>query len=261
MEKPNLGRVVEEAWASYLNSANQIADCLDKHFAHTKEGEQLPPIRLKERNGVEFDIRRLVMQLSAVDYKLAYAASSLDYLTKEYKKREQKINQDHFADGGPVSEEVLFHIDVFFCFLSSALDFAAWILDLVFEIELKDTHVDFVNVIRHLSHRENCDELLFKRLNEEIETGWLKEFFGYRHYVTHWSFIVPHHQWKWTAKDKTIEVTVFMLPDDPRASPVAYEKGVELTRYCEEVLTNTLNTISEVFGQVLSQIPDAYTRT
>lgn len=255
MEKPKLGEVVEKAWASYLNSANEVVDCLDRHFAHAKEEKQIPPFRIKKRSGAEVNISRLAEQIIAVDYKLRYVIKSLDYLMKEYKKREEKLNQNHFADAGPISEEVLFQIDVFFWFLSSALDFLGWILHLTYGTELKETDVDFVNVIRYLSRTENRGEPLFKKLKEEIDAGWLKKFFGYRHYVTHWSFIVPRYGWKWTAEAKTIEVTIFMLPDDPRASPVTYEKRVELTAYCEEVLTNTLNTIPRVLGQVLNQIP------
>jgi len=95
---------------------------------------------------------------------------------------------------------------------------------------------------------------LFQRLKAEIESGWLYHFSKYRHYANHWSFIVPQWGWKWTAKNETIETTIFMLPDDPMEFPARYERRLELVPYCEEVLVSTLETISKIFDIVSDRL-------
>jgi hypothetical protein len=196
--------------------------------------------------------------MMALDYKVRYAESSLQYLSKEYRRREMKAGPDGLMVPEPVPEEVIFHIDVFFSFMASALDFSGWILHLVFSTKLAETEIGLVNLVRHLTDSESGSvHPLLKELRTDVDTGWLKEFLAYRHFVNHWCFIVPHYGWKWTAHDKTVETTIFMLPDDPRVVPIrnaTHRKRRELVSYCEEVLVNSLETINDIFGLVLERV-------
>jgi hypothetical protein len=87
------------------------------------------------------------MRMRALDYKVRYAESSLQYLSKEYRRREMKAGPDGLMVPEPVPEEVVFHIDVFFSFMASALDFSGWILHLVFSTKLAETEIGLVNLV------------------------------------------------------------------------------------------------------------------
>jgi len=251
MKRIELNEKVKNAWDSLVQRNNKIIDLLNK--VYEKKG---PLASIGTKNGFSVDVHRLADEMQAILYKLRYASVSMEFLSKEYKKREEKIRVDQFINTDmKITEDLVFHIDVFFSFVQSALDFSGWVLHLVLGTKLPDASISFRNMVEYLAGKKRVTtDPLFQRLKAEIESGWLYHFSKYRHYANHWSFIVPQWGWKWTAKNETIETTIFMLPDDPREFPARYERRLELVPYCEEVLVSTLETISKIFDIVSDRL-------
>ena len=247
IKRIELGPEIEKSFDNMILEYNNIVT-----FLNEIPEEKRIFKRIQTKAGTSFDFWAFAHRINAILYKLIYAGRSLEYLQKAYNDRLNSFDNAHpfkiLTDERPISEDLVFHTDVLFSFTSSALDISSWILHMTLGTNLPENRVKFDKVIEFLaSSKRGSVDPLFTKLKSEIDKGWLSEFDSYRDYVTHYSYILPKRGFRWTAESRMIEVTFFMLPDNPKIFPQKYDKRKELVPYCNDVYIKSINVIRDIF--------------
>lgn len=252
MHRVELGQWFDEPLNKMWSSYNEK---IGKRLAGMAE----PPLYLiTTGRGKTFDLRQFENRTSSIHYKIKYAAMSLEELSKMYEAQLEAIKQKQDLLGNTVrlTEALLFHIDIFFSFLHSALDYSSWMLYYTHDVKLIPQHVTLKKVIENLSSKKRRgSNPLFTKLKAEFKSpGWIFEFEGYRDFITHFARLVPNRQIHFSADTGRTETTIFLLPDDPTTEPLTYEKDRELVPYCKDTIVLAINAISSVFDATASAL-------
>jgi hypothetical protein len=240
---------------------------LDKMWSSYNEkiGKRLAPMAqpplflITTSKGRTIDLRQFEDRTSSIHYKIKYAAMSLEELTKMYQAQLSAIQDRHDYLGNTVrlTEALLFHTDIFFSFLHSALDYSSWMLYYTHDVKLIPQHVTLRKVVENLtSKKRKAINPLISKLRRDFEgpEGWVFQFEGYRDYTTHFARLVPQRQIHFSSDVGKMETTIFLLPDDPTVQPHTFEKNRELVPYCKETMISVIRTISSVFDVTASAL-------
>jgi hypothetical protein len=246
-----LGRWFDEPfgklWTSYNEKIGKPLQSMTKP----------PRFIVTTSKGRTFDLSRLEDRTKAIYYKIKYAARSLEELTKMYEAQLEALKQKNDLLGGSVklTEDLSFHTDVFFSFLHSAMDYSSWMLYYTYDVKLIPQHVTLKKVVENLSSKKRKDvPATLRTLKKEFQVpGWIFEFEGYRDYVTHFARLETTRQIRFSA-ETGLEVSIFLLPDDPTVVPVTYAKKRELVPYCNNTILSVIGTVSIVFDAVAAAL-------
>jgi hypothetical protein len=235
----NVPDIIHSKWDEMLTPYHNIFGKLNERLS--KPFEQ----SYKTRYGNVVNIRDFASRIDSVRYKLTYAVKSLEYLLGVYGKYSVSFEASERAMTDSISEDFIFQEDVFFYFAYSALDIVGGIIDTLVETGLDKHEVSFTKVFDFLASTTKSPFVgsLIDELKKDSDKGWICELRQYRNFVTHHSAIHPKLRFSASNRNKTIEINLFMLPDDPNETSFAYEKKRELVPYCQEVLTRELDVM------------------
>jgi hypothetical protein len=252
MRRIELGQWFDEPldrmWSSY-----------NENLGRRLERMTTPPFfKITTSKGRTFDLRQFEDRTSSIYYKIKYAALSLEELIRMYEAQLDAIKKknDLLGDTVRLTDSLPFHVDVFFSFLHSALDYSSWMLYYTYDVKLIPQHVTLKKVVENLSSRKRKESSpIFSSLKKEFNSsGWIYEFEGYRDYVTHFARLVPSRQIRFSADTVLAETSIFLLPDDPTVDNVTHEKSRELVPYCKQTMLSAISTISTVFDAVAAAL-------
>jgi len=237
--------VIHSKWDAMLAPYKRVvAKADEKSYDHYK-----PTASFKTRDEIVVNLNDFASRMVSVLYKLEWAAKSLECLTEFYREYTGSLDNSMRGMTKPLPSNFIFNTDVFFCFAYGALDIIGGILNTLTGSKIKKHDEYFARVLDFLvSSKSSFQDTLFTNLKRENDAGWICELRQYRNFVTHHAAIQPHSQFKYTAKDRTTEINLFMLPDDPKRLPSTYEKKREIPPYCQEVLEKELDAMKGLFG-------------
>ncbi len=242
--KLDLAKTTDEKWDSLNDSYNRIVDRINEISCN----HHLQTAAFRTTDGTAINLNEFNEKMLTLHYKLRYACVSLEYLRNVYRQFSDTLDKAMKAMTESISEDFIFHTDVFFIFGYSAFDIVAGILDMMTQTGLQKKEVNFYNVIEALASSNYSDtHPIFRTLKQENKTGWIREFRRYRVFLVHYSTMRLQKEFKYTARDQTIEINFFLLPDDPEKRPYEYNSKRELVPYCEKVMEKELDAIKELF--------------
>jgi hypothetical protein len=185
--------------------------------------------------------------MQAVDYKIRYAAVSLKRLEEIYEQQLQAARDgDLLGDRTPLTEDVAFHADVAFSFMSSSMDLASWVVHLAHGSTLTSRYVTLPKVCENLGAISGSHYDLFRTIRDDIRSGWISKFDGYRNYLTHHGRLQTGRTIRFSEGD--LSVGVFLLPDNPLARPPAYNQDIELVPYAKSSMVNVLGVDERLYA-------------
>jgi len=196
------------------------------------------------RNGIVVDLREFASRIESVLYKLRWAAKGLEQVLNVYDKYGGSLDARLRGMTDTVTEDLIFYEDVFFYFGYSALDIVAGIIDKLVETGIERRNVYFTTVLDFLASQDSpYARSTFTELQRDSYTGWIHELRQYRIFITHHSRIPLQSQFIHSQSDKTTEINLFLLPDDPSETPCTYEEKRKLGPYCVEALSKELDVV------------------
>lgn len=238
----NVPAIVHSKWDEMIVEYNSV---MTKINQITRQGSAT----FHRRSGRTVDLNELASRMGSIPYKLYWACKSLEYLTEFYAEHTKSFEEAEHSLTEEASDLFIFKADVFFSFAYSALDIVAEVMYMLVETDLNRKQVSFVNVLNSLTNSKNVEQVddMFTALRKESDTGWIYEFRLYRVFVTHHGTIQLRGQFTYTAGDHTVEISLHMLPDNPRKRPLTFEKKRELAPYCLEVIVKELSVMKALF--------------
>lgn len=245
----NLPGTVRSKWDEMISAYNAIV---------AKINQISGSMTFRATSGKNVDGAELASRLESVLYKLYWACKSLEYIVEYHEKHAKSIDDSLRSMTEELPNTFPFNADVFFSFGYAALDLAAEVIHMMVETGIDEDHVYLTNVLDFLTKAESIyrDSLLCN-LNTESKAGWLHQFRQYRVFVTHHGIVQPSSHFEYTASDHTVEINLYMLPDNPKKRPPTYEKKRELAPYCTETMVKELEAMAVLFGFIGKMIPTA----
>jgi hypothetical protein len=243
----NLGPEVKAAYEPFVDAHGIIIRKLEGHIGTGSNA-------ITSSTGGSFDAFDMQERMIGVDYKLRYAAVSLNKLETVYDQQIAAVKEtgDYLGDKTPLTEDVVFNADVFFTFISSSMDLASWVVHLAHGTTLTSNYVYLKKVAENLASRSGGTYNLFRTLGTEIESGWISKFEDYRNYVTHHGRL--HTGRSMSFRQGEVRVGVILLPDDPRARPTTFRQEVELVPYAKDSMVKALGVIKDLYSFAASLI-------
>ena len=230
---------VHKKWDAMMDEYNPIMARIDGM-------RQTGSTSFKSRSGKVVDLNELISTLSSVLYKLGWAGRSLEYLLEFQEKHGGSLEDAEQSLTEAIPDVLFFKADVFFSFAYSALDIAAEAINMLIETDLDDAQVYFRRVIDILTKSTYANDM-FRMLQKESNEGWIHELRQYRIVVTHRQGISTQSSFSYTTRDHSVEINLYMIPDDPLKRPLAYEDKRELAPYCLDVIEKEIPIIEGLF--------------
>jgi len=250
-DRLKLPEIVHSKWDEMLGAYNPIITRINQ-IAGTGS------VAFETSSNRTVDVNEFASRMDSAIYKLYWACKSLEYIMEFHEKHTGSIDSAQRGITEPVPDGFIFNADVFFCFAYSALDIAAEVIHMMIRTGIEEDNVYFTSVLNSLtSSKSDYAGDTLNELRRESESGWIREFRQYRIFVTHHGTTRPRSQFRYTAKDHTIEISLYMLPDDPNKRPLTYKKKRELAPYCLEVVVKELGVMRVLFELIGHMIPDA----
>lgn len=251
-DRVKLPEIVHSKWDEMLDAYNPIV-------SKTNQIARGGSATFETRSGRTVDLKEFSSRMDSAIYKLYWACKSLEWIMEFHEKRTKSIDDAERSMTEPIPEAFIFNADVFFSFAYGALDITAEVIHMVTQTGIEEDRVYFARVLEFLTSLEgdHADDTL-NQLRIESDSGWIQELRQYRIFVTHHGTIRTRSQFKYTAKDHTVEINLYMLPDDPKKRPLTYKKKRELAPYCLEVMVKELDAMRvlfEVIGKLISDRP------
>lgn len=251
-DRVELPEIVHSKWDEMLGAYNPIVTKINQ----IRHGGSATFKTSSERT---VDLNEFTSKMDSAIYKLYWACKSLEWIMEFYEKHTKSIDDAERCMAEPVPIVFVFNADLFFSLAYSALDIAAEVIHMMTQTGIEQDRVYFASVLKFLtsSESDHADDTL-NDLGIESNSGWIHEFRQHRILVTHHGTIRTRSQFKYTAKDHTVEINLYMLPDDPRKRPLTYEKKRELAPYCLEVIVKELDVMRvlfELIGKLISDKP------
>jgi hypothetical protein len=250
-DRVNVPEIVHSKWDKMLGAYNPI-------IAKINQITQSSPT-FKTSSGRIVDANEFASRMGSAIYRLYWACKSLEWIMDFYEKHIKSIDDAQRAMTEALPDIFNFNADVFFSFAYSALDIIAEVIDMMIQTGIQKDRVYFTSVLNFLTSSRSAyvDDTL-NDLRRESDTGWIHEFRQHRKFVTHHGTVRTRSQFKYIAKDHTIEINLYMLPDDPKKRPPTYMKKRELAPYCLEVIVKELDVVRALFefvGKLISDKP------
>jgi hypothetical protein len=240
----NVPDIVNSKWDEMVSKYNNIVARVNQKSSdqHQLMGS------FKTRYGTVVNLNDFASRMESILYKLRWAANSLAYLIDFHERYAKSLDDSMRGMVELIPDTFIFNADVFFSFSYSALDIVGGIIDTVVETGIEKRWVYFTTVLEFLSSPKSpFAGSLLSDLKNESDAGWIHEFRLYRIFVTHHAAIKSKSHFKYTASDQTIEINLFMLPDDPLKTPPTHEKRRELALYCQETFVKELEVMKVLF--------------
>lgn len=251
-DRVNVPEIVHSKWDEMLGAYNPI---IAKINQITRRGSAT----FKTSSERIVDVSEFVSRMGSTIYRLYWACKSLEWIMEFYGKHTKSIDDAQRGMTEPLPDTFNFNADVFFSFAYSALDIIAEVIHMMIQTGIEEDSVYFTSVLNFLTSSRSAyvDDTL-NDLRRESDTGWIHEFRQHRIFVTHHGTVRTRSQFNYTAKDHTIEINLYMLPDDPKKRPPTYMKKRELAPYCLEVIVKELDVARVLFefvGKLISDKP------
>lgn len=248
--KINIGKFFDDSFDYLVQTYND-------EIGKTRLRQITPPFPnfiAQTRKGRTFDVREFEHTIQSIDYKLRYAAVSLENLLSLYQGKLDDIRKtgNPYAGGDSVSEDLIFHSDVFMSFIHGALEYSSWLFWFVFDTGLTPKQVTLKQVARELMKKKTGIPLFRFLENEFCRTGWISELESYRDYVTHFGALEPNFQVSF--RQGITRTRIFLLPDDPTIKPSTYKREIELVPYCNKTLARCIALITEIYRVIAFEI-------
>lgn len=198
-------------------------------------------------SGKTVDLIDFISTISSVIYKLYWACSCLVNLLEFYERQTGSKEQAISTSMELVPNDFNFNADVFFSFAYSALDITAEAIGILIETGIEERSVSLNSVLEYLAGSSYRDQMVDDMTNENAH-GWIFEFRQYRTFVTHHGSVRYRSEVTFTTRDQTVDISLYMAPDDPRKRPLTYTKKRVLAPYCLEILERELPAITRLFA-------------
>jgi hypothetical protein len=250
-DRVNVPEIVHSKWDEMLGAYNPIIAKINQITRSS------PTFKTSSERIV--DANEFASRMGSAIYRLYWACKSLEWIMDFYGKHTKSIDDAQRGMTEALPDIFNFNADVFFSFAYSALDIIAEVIHMMIQTGIQEDRVYFTSVLNFLTSSRSAyvDDTL-KDLRRESDTGWIHEFRQHRKFVTHHGTLRTRSQFKYIAKDHTIEINLYMLPDDPKKRPPTYMKKRELAPYCLGVIVKELDVVRVLFefvGKLISDKP------